>query len=113
MRFEVIYIYIYNNYLIIIQIYINLFNLINYTFEKLLKPARPALKNGSAGETFIPPLKISVTQQLRCGNINYKEINILLKLIKFIFNFPNFIKVGIDIGKLVQNNIIIINILDN
>jgi hypothetical protein len=50
---------------------------------------------------------------LKSANIDYKEINILLKLIKFIFNFLHFIKIGIDTGKLIQNNIIIVNIFGN
>jgi hypothetical protein len=46
-------------------------------------------------------------------NINYKKIDVLLKFIKFIFSFLNFIKIRIDTGKLVQNNIIIVNIFGN
>jgi hypothetical protein len=53
-----------------LQIYIGPLNSANHAFRKSLKPARPAFKSGSAGEASIPPLKISVTQQLvpRCGN---------------------------------------------
>jgi hypothetical protein len=52
-----------------LRIYIGPFNSTNYIFRKSLKSTRSAFKSGSAGEASLPPLKISVTQQLvpRCG----------------------------------------------
>jgi hypothetical protein len=44
-------------------------------------------------------------------NVDYEEIGVLLKFMKFVFSFLNFIKIGINMGELIQDNIIIINIL--
>jgi hypothetical protein len=63
-------------------------NSTNHVFRKLLKPARPALKSSSAREASIPPLKISITQQLVpcCGISN---ISLLLFFAQF-YNKINF-----------------------
>jgi hypothetical protein len=54
-----------------------------------------------------------IQQTFKSTNVDYKGIGALLKLVKFILSLLNFVKIGINIGKLIQDNIIIINIFGN
>jgi hypothetical protein len=54
-----------------------------------------------------------IQQTFKPTNVSCEGIGVLLKFVKLVFSFLNLIKVGIDAGELVQNNIIVVNILGN